>query len=1514
MAAVTVHKGVAWKSLLLIILLIAGLSLLAAIPLSFFLNGNLGDWFGNMPLDLLPPPNEPPNIQPGGQWEIPDFDQLPEGWENWTLPEDFTLPDGFNGSLPPGEIPWWLPGAAVAGLLLNGSLPGGGDVPGGGTGGIPGMGGSMGGGLGPFGTGSTMVYVSVPQPWRYWRIGVYDYYEGSTWLKTDNTTVSYPTDDSAGTDYNVIIQVDFSQAGYGTLPLPHLWNRPMIRSGLSVIPSTNVTWNLIEDSYGVVYWNASIEIPGTYVISYTVTYDSSVSIDGIEANVYAQSPLNFVADPGDGKNYLQIPDLSAYPAVVADMQAVASNPAIATNNTYETAKALMEYFKTRWWWTPFRDLPTGHEFDPGFLLNNGYGISSDFASNYVMYLRYLNISSRLVWGGIGHQDASDIPSYRKLTHSHFWAEVWIPNATNTGGEWVQFDPTPFPPTMWQPDQSASDPKPLIPVNTRRNDTRVETSHYTMFLNASVPPNTPQNRGIDLFNLSGTLVRDGYPITRTWLNETVTYTYADVTANKALGTFLGSFNNYNFSTSDTAGPHRFNASFHAVQNETVVTCNGTTIVTIQSLNPHTMHRGPAYEFIVNANISDASNGNPIKDVELKGRLIEMGLDLSDNYGLQLTNQLGEVISGYSIPTNAAEGLYNFTMRFNGTFTVNYPDPFPDYYITVPGSGSQSQNETIIVVATLNLTMSNPSSSILPRAHTITFSGILMYDNGTGIPGQLVTVWWMNSTGTYNLSTDITDGAGQYQVPYFIPESYNDLTGNNDVRVWANFSVVWGNATTDPNALFHVRCSNQTNLVLNTNLPSIPYAIRTSTQIHVWGSLWDPLGFASTAGQVIELRASSTTITPITLDGAGSFDTYITIPDTQPLGLHNLTAVFSGLWIFGTEITSVPSSASTSPVNSSHEVTVVASTVLTKSQNTADIGRVVSPTPMIAGDPVYVAGYLLFDNGTGFGSQTVEAWWITQDGTEISMGSDTTDSTGFYNITYLIPLYQPTDVIIKTNYSAGALQTSYILNASTTQDPSLVWAVNISINSVTPSEALRGHTAVTVAGRLMEKHGELIPNELIYITFDGQNIRDQSGLFVTATTDSQGYFSTTFIPSINTPINAAYVVNATLTNSSFIFNQAITQTIEINTTTNLLNMAIDRTAFLNETFTISGRLVDNLDQDLTGAVTFLVDGNPVLTQLVTGSFSWVIVIPDNVSLIGNHLMKLEHNGTIVTAPSSIQMWWNIPGGADLTITTIAGVTPIGNVTLNGGTQITVAGNLGDSLSSYGIFNRQVNIYYNNSLVGSGFTDGNGDFQIQITVPAIAGNTTLFAAFTANGTTYYSLTISIQTIIPPGIGDLFLPYLPWIIGLVVGIVGVYAGYSLYKRRGRQIKLGKLSKFEDISIEGFRAKLAALIEGKRHREAIIYSYYTFLNLMQDYFDKPKKPSQTARDYAMKTAVKVAKLPPTLVYPFTSLFELARYGKEAPTENQLKEAIQLFLALHQKIQEIPREKVKEAELVASAA
>ena len=266
--------------------------------------------------------------------------------------------------------------------------------------------------------------------------------------------------------------------------------------------------------------------------------------------------------------------------------------------------------------------------------------------------------------------------------------------------------------------------------------------------------------------------------------------------------------------------------------------------------------------------------------------------------------------------------------------------------------------------------------------------------------------------------------------------------------------------------------------------------------------------------------------------------------------------------------------------------------------------------------------------------------------------------------------------------------------------------------------------------------------------------------------------------------------------------------------------------------------------------------------------------------------------------------IPAGSDLSLTTIAGSGDLtGVLDLYAGSAISVQGVLKDNESDSTIFNRVVNVYYNNTFVGSDTTDANGEYTVEFTLPAMTGNTTVYAMFSAGNFSDVSNAISIQVTTPIGLGDLFSELLPWIIGIIVGLVAVIAVYIVVRRVGKKegeekMMLGKGARAL-VNLEMIKGKLAALQEGSRFREAIIYAYHQFLQILQSFYGVSKRPGQTAREFAMDI-VKRAKLPPTVIYPFTSLFEEARFGLPEVTPAKFNEAFQLLLNLFNILQTAP--------------
>ena len=104
---------------------------------------------------------------------------------------------------------------------------------------------------------------------------------------------------------------------------------------------------------------------------------------------------------------------------------------------------------------------------------------------------------------------------------------------------------------------------------------------------------------------------------------------------------------------------------------------------------------------------------------------------------------------------------------------------------------------------------------------------------------------------------------------------------------------------------------------------------------------------------------------------------------------------------------------------------------------------------------------------------------------------------------------------------------------------------------------------------------------------------------------------------------------------------------------------------------------------------------------------------------------------------------------------------------------------------------------------------------------------------------------------------------------------------------------KTKAIDVNKVEKNLRALIDGKRLREAIIYSFQVFIELIKGHLNKAPTQSQTYREFIMEI-VKETKLDPTLVYPYTTLYEEARYSQHPITPAMYSEANRIFGKLFQ--------------------
>ena len=102
-------------------------------------------------------------------------------------------------------------------------------------------------------------------------------------------------------------------------------------------------------------------------------------------------------------------------------------------------------------------------------------------------------------------------------------------------------------------------------------------------------------------------------------------------------------------------------------------------------------------------------------------------------------------------------------------------------------------------------------------------------------------------------------------------------------------------------------------------------------------------------------------------------------------------------------------------------------------------------------------------------------------------------------------------------------------------------------------------------------------------------------------------------------------------------------------------------------------------------------------------------------------------------------------------------------------------------------------------------------------------------------------------------------------------------------------------IDVKKVEKQLKSLIDGNRYREAVIFSYQIFIELIKGHLNKTPKKNQTYREFIMNI-IKETKLDPTLVYPFTTLYEEARYSLHPITPTIYSDASRMFGKLFQVI------------------
>ncbi len=499
---------------------------------------------------------------------------------------------------------------------------------------------------------------------------------------------------------------------------------------------------------------------------------------------------------------------------------------------------------------------------------------------------------------------------------------------------------------------------------------------------------------------------------------------------------------------------------------------------------------------------------------------------------------------------------------------------------------------------------------------------------------------------------------------------------------------------------------------------------------------------------------------------------------------------------------------------------------------------------------------------------------------------------YNILLLICVFIsfPGVINLQTiNSHTAQLKDQYLKSSG-------IWATLDLINPVGINNSRFTHnTIINVQGRLFNRippGGEGKPNYTVAI-----EVNDVVYSSFNDVTDLNGYFQIdyTIDPSLN--IYSSHKIEATVIDST-------PDSVEYRT---YYTIYVNTTSYFDVNPPTSAKLLGEFfDFDFDDYLRYL-DGTGIPFSLI--NYYWydgaVIIDSNFVSTDGSGLIQsifipdmgittLELRLTFAFPPdigysesyftntklfSNISCIWNLPS------------------TIVASSNLRISGQLvSRSDPSLAINDRDINVFYNGSLIGFAHTDQNGDFSVDHALPQWTGQTIISIRLPdplgKNIVTRHFITVQPQST-PSGPGPQAPPFLLFfsiflpILGVVIGGLAFY-GYRYYKKQD------KLSKVVNLPLESKIINLKILKESGRLEESLSYLFNAiYMDLISAKFGRIRKGNETIRDFAI-ISVKNLQLSPATIYPFIQKVEEIIYAKPFQiTDNEFYGTIDLFSPIY---------------------
>ncbi|MFX1341400.1 MAG: transglutaminase domain-containing protein [Promethearchaeota archaeon] len=863
----------------------------------------------------------------------------------------------------------------------------------------------------------TVAIVSPGDPPRYWRTTAYDRYIGTDWEKSNSTTEVLPTV-SPGSEIVYHITQNISVQGVaGSFPLLSLWPDSMIITNSISCPTLPfpTSYDIATDEYGTAILNGRFSSTGSTTLEYDVTFTSLNWSTDIRpfARSASFTPADLLADyQQQGLSYLSS-------STISDIQTrLTTILAGVPDNAFEEAFAILNYFKTTFAFDFFTPRPGPADEHVEWFLSQGSGIGVDFATVFTMFLRQSGIAARPVFGAVLGEDQG-FQRVLHLMHLHFWVEVYIP-VVGGGGYWVQFDPTPLPDFITDgsppPPTVNKAPPPVIPDG----DPYVISTSYDLSVVVTPPV-------VDRFvtvQMLATLTQDGNPApgeTLDFYDETEQF-FLGTNVTTATGEASISFQ---YSNAAIIGFHILRVSFQSLSEYGGVGLHGPANLNL-TVTPLEVNRTMMVRF--NGTLSDSVNGRGISSSEtaLTGVNIFLGPTIVSQ---PLTDASGYYSVDYAIPMSQAPlGVTSAHVEFEIVGVIDF---------------TISNWENLNITATSQLSVQALPNSIRLNSATI-LRGRLQFENGTGMPGQIIQLYWNDTL----IGSNITDSAGYYWFNYTPPAI-------GPVVIEAQFtgaSLIYGSS-----GFSTARVHQEGTIIVYVNDDDSDDVTQRGSWVYFSGWAEYQNGTSVEAGVPVIIFLNQTAIGATTTNTSGGFSWSYQLVNTLPVGTIEVSANITH---------------TTLRVVSSLDYFIINST--TQLQNLQ-----FNLDPVMLGETVTLTGQIIDDQGTGLSGQSLVIS-LSYLSLTIPIGSALIQPGGTFSVIYQIPLSVPTSVSTVT-FDVTYSGTSYY-GASMDSELLDVFS-NASLLIEVPVGPFAWNESISVNGTLVDNFGRALPNRDAQVFVNG-----------------------------------------------------------------------------------------------------------------------------------------------------------------------------------------------------------------------------------------------------------------------------------------------------------------------------------------------------------------------------------------------------------------------------------------------